>query len=332
MLPFGRRAGCRLALALGIFATPGPHVGGPPTRAWLVVPVTAASAVVILDAQSLAPIRRVPVLGHPQDVVASPLATRVFVLEMGSDSTPGHTVAELDVAGGNVVRRIDLDRCFRPHLGRVSRDGRTLWIACVPFVVEVDLARGIVARRWELPGAGGWNFDVTPDERILVVADFDDSSATLVTRASGALRKIRLSGQPIGVAAGQGNVAWIGTTGTDSLYVVQPSTGSIVARFKSAGSDPARIAFGLNGRVVVVANSRSNSVSIYDAKATRLIRSVPVGGAYPKGLVLDRAGRAAFVSLMESNELIRLDLESGTITARTAVGGSPERAAWVARR
>jgi len=258
------------------------------------------------------------------------------VLEMGTESAPEHSVAELDVPSGRLVRRIELGTCLRPHLGRISHDGGTLWIACVPSIVEVDLEHATIPRRWTLENAGAWNFDVSDDERTLVTANFDDSSATLISRESGAQRVIQLSGKPIGIAvAPHTQLAWIGVTGTDSVYVVDlTSAPSIKSRFPSRGSEPARIAFALDARAVVIANSRSNSVAIYDAM-TRTLRGsvrVPGPGDWPKGVVVSDDGRSAFVSLMGSDQVIRIDVSSGQITGRTVVGKGPERAAWVARR
>jgi YncE-like protein len=304
-----------------------------PSGGWVVVPITAESAAVILDAETLVPLVRVRTLAHPQDAIGSPVAARAFVLEMGTESAPEHSVAEIDVPSGRLVRRIDLATCLRPHLAHASRDGSRLWIACVPYIVELDLASAAITQRWALEGAGAWNFDVSGDERTLVTADFDAGSATLLARESGARHVVRLSGKPIGIAvAPRSALAWIGSTGTDSVYVVDLGTGSIQSRFASSGSEPARVAYALDGRAVVITNSRSNSVAVYDAASLRLLRSVPMPGEWPKGVVVGADGRSAFVSLMGSNELVRVDVASGAITGRVVVGKGPERAGWVTRR
>lgn len=330
-----RTAYARLSVLPAVLLLGG-RVPASPPAGWLVVPITAESTAVILDGETLAPIVRVRTLPHPQDAVASPVGPRAFVLEMGTDSAPEHSVAELDVPSGRLVRRIELGTCLRPHLARISHDGGTLWIACVPSIVEVDLEHATITRRWTLENAGAWNFDVSEDERTLVTANFDDSSATLISHESGAQRVIRLSGKPIGIAvAPHTQLAWIGVTATDSIYVVDlASAPSIKSRFASRGSEPARIAFALDARAVVITNSRSNSVSIYDAMTRTLRGSVRVlrPGDWPKGVVVSDDGRSAFVSLMGSDEVTRIDVSSGQITGRTVVGKGPERAAWVGRR
>jgi DNA-binding beta-propeller fold protein YncE len=120
--------------------------------------------------------------------------------------------------------------------------------------------------------------------------------------------------------------------GTDSLYLLDLRTGLVAARFASHGSAPARIGYSTQNHQVIITNSESNSVSMYDMESMKLTRSVATPPASPKGLVVSDNGTTAFVSLMDSNEVIRVDIPSGKITGRAIVGSGPERAAWVPRR
>src|SRR5690349_22549336 len=120
MMVHGRRtAYARLSLLPAVLLLGG-RVPASPPAGWLVVPITAESTAVILDGETLAPIARVRTLPHPQDAVASPVGPRAFVLEMGTDSAPEHSVAELDVPSGRLVRRIELGTRSEEHTSELQ--------------------------------------------------------------------------------------------------------------------------------------------------------------------------------------------------------------------
>ena len=82
---------------------------------------------------------------------------------------------------------------------------------------------------------------------------------------------------------------------------------------------------------VVVTNSRSNSVSIYDARTRRVRHRLAVPGAGPKGLIIDPLGRTAYVSAMDSHRVVAIEVPTWRVVWSVDVGGSPERMA-IARR
>jgi len=298
----------------------------PQTGQKALVPLTDDSSVAIVDLAVGRLTGRIATRPHPQDLVTGP--DMAYVLEMGTDAEPGHTVAVISPRTTTVTRRIDLAPYHRPHWAQLSRDGGTLWVACAPdsAVLEVDLHHDRLTRVWRVDDASPWMFVVTPDESKLVVAQFDAAAATIFTRATGAAHRVPLSGHPIGIAATpDGREVWVGTTGTDSIYVLDGNSDSVVARFASAGQEPARIVFTPDGQRAVVTASRSDLVLIYDARRRALVASVPTGvNSWPKGLSLD--GVTAYVSLMSAGRLIAIDVESGRHVWSDSVGRGPERA------
>ncbi len=86
----------------------------------------------------------------------------------------------------------------------------------------------------------------------------------------------------------------MGATGTDTIYVLSAGADTVVARFASRGHEPARIVFTPGGERVLVTDSRSDSVTTYDARARRPLMGVFTGArTWPKGLALDGAGAIA---------------------------------------
>ena len=295
------------------------------SRHLALVPLTDDSAVAVVDLAAGRLVGRIATRPHPQDVVIG--SGVVYVLEMGTDQAPGHTIAVVSPSSKTITRRIDIAPYHRPHWGQLSRDGGTLWVACAPdsVVLEIDLRHDGIARVWRVDDASPWMFVVTPDESKIFVAQFDVGAATIFTRASGAAHRVALSGHPIGIAATpDGKEVWIGTTGTDSMYVLDTRVDSVVARFASAGREPARIVFTPDGERAVVTESRSDLVSIYDARRRSVVSSMPTGAnSWPKGLSLD--GATAYVTLMSTGRLLAVDVQSGRRLASIATGHGPER-------
>jgi YVTN family beta-propeller protein len=296
-----------------------------------VVPLTQSARVAVLDLDSLTVLASIPTRPHPQDVVVAPDRAQALVLEMGTTKAPGSSIAVVDLKRMEVVRHIELAPYRQPHWAQLSGDGRMLWVACAPdqVVLELDVVNGGVSRTWRVPDAGPWMFVVTPDERTLVVAGFESGTASVVNRETGRLRRLRLSGSPIGIAASpDGRAVWIGAARTDRIYVVDVASATVTARFSSAGKEPARMAFTPDGTRVVVTNSRSDTVTIYDARTRRVTKSVPTGAnSWPKGLAVAPDGTVAYVSLMDSGRVLVLDLATGAVRGEVRVGESPERVA-----
>jgi YVTN family beta-propeller protein len=295
-----------------------------------VVPLTDQSAVLVLDLSTRQQIATVATLSHPQDAIASGDGRRVYILEMGTDSSPGHTVAVLDPSSLRVVDRIDLRPYRQPHWAVLDVGDRVLWVASAVdrAIVELDLAGRRIARVWRVPDPGPWNFAVTA--HAIVTANFDAGTATIFDRSKGVARTVRLSGKPLGIAtASGGDEVWISTMGTDSMYVLQPSTDSIVARFPSDGSEPARIAVASDSTEVAVTNSRSNTLSVYDSRTRHVRQRVSLPGTGPKGLIIDASGRTAYVSLMDSHQVVAIDESTWRVAWSVSVHGTPERMAVV---
>lgn len=295
-----------------------------------IVPLTDRSAVLALDLGTGERKATVATRSHPQDAVASPDGRWAYILEMGTDSSPGHTVAVLDTRTLHIVDRIELAPYRRPHWAVIDPTGRILWVASPidQSILQIDLTSRRLARVWRVRDAGPWNFAVTP--QVIVTANFDAGTTTIFDRATTKIRGLVLSGQPLGIANSPDNdEVWISTMGTDSIYVIRPGTASVVARFASAGREPARMAVAPDDGAVLVTNTQSNSLSAYDVPSRRLRKLMPLPGAGAKGLVIDTGRHVAYVSLMDSHQVVAVDMRTWDIIWSAEVQGSPERLAVV---
>jgi len=76
-----------------------------------------------------------------------------------------------------------------------------------------------------------------------------------------------------------------------------------------------------DGRYVLVSNWCSYDLSVISVRKGREVRRVAIG-AYPRGIAVVPDGRAAYVAVMGSSHLVRLDLRHWTTTT-VEVGAGP---------
>ncbi len=156
----------------------------------------------------------------------------------------------LDVATGSVEKRFDLSESDAvpgtyPIATAVTRDGKRGFVALwnASEIVELDLARGTVARKLALlkpsspiaPGTHPSDFAFSPDERTLyvVLANRDAVAAVNVSGGQFSVRgyfDTRLPGQsyfgaePVALAVnGDGSRLYVANMGTDSVAVFETS-------------------------------------------------------------------------------------------------------------
>jgi len=88
-------------------------------------------------------------------------------------------------------------------------------------------------------------------------------------------------------------------------------------------SNPSGIAVNPQANTVVVANEKSDSVSVIDLHAETVLASVPVGRA-PKGVAIDQELRIAVVGNSHDDTVSMIDLNTYRVTATIKVGKEPE--------
>jgi DNA-binding beta-propeller fold protein YncE len=297
------------------------------------VPLTRSDAVAFVDLETTSLLSTLPTRVHPQDIVISRDGAEAYVLEMGANEASAEiagSIAVVNMARREIVRRIELAPYRLPHWAQLSGDGRRLWVACAPdrAILEVELESGEIRRVVTVPDVSPWMFVVTPDEQTLVAAGFDSATASVTNLATGEVRSLTLSGNPVGIAAApDSSEVWIGAVGTDTIWVVDVASAKVTAVFASAVPGPVRMEFTPDGAKVVVTHNRGGQVIVYDVRSREMRLTVPTGDdSWPKGFVLTSDGTLAYVSLMGLGKLAVVDLISGTMRAAVEVGTLPERA------
>ena len=218
----------------------------------------------------------------------------------------------------------------------VTRDGKTLFVACVNLgaVVEVDLATN--KRTRELPvQILPFTVRLTPDEQTLVVTNWggepptkddltdksDDigvkvnkegSAATgtvsIVDRSSGKTTNLKVGIHPTGIAI-DGGTAYVTNSLSDSVSVIDIGSKRVMRTFelkfngkKIIGSMPDEIAV-KNGRLYLC-NGGDNAVCEVMAE-TGVVQGYRPAGYYPTGIQITADGETAYVVNTKGNGSVR---------------------------
>ncbi len=272
-------------------ATPGSPAAAPPSERLLVCN-KAEHSLSIFDLAAKKELAVVPTGRGPHEVAVSPDGATAVVTDYG-DQMPGQTLTIVDIAAASVLRTIDLvgpekgsdgltrQRAFlRPHgVQFVAPDRVVVTSESTRRLLLVDLAAGAVTRTWS-----------TPQATMHMVA----VSADLRTAAATSIR--------------EGNVVAFALDGdaTAAKAPIACGDGS-----EGLAIDPVR------GHVWV-GNRSANTVSVVDATAGKVVKTLPTGD-FPFRIVFARGGELAVVTCAEGGQVQVFDAAKGEMLGEVSI-------------
>jgi YVTN family beta-propeller protein len=165
-------------------------------------------------------------------------------------------------------------------------------------------------------GSSGSLLDLRPDGRLLLVANPDSGTVTVIHAIEHVkLREVRVGEQPEGVAwLGDGPLALATLYRAGQVVLFSAETGEIVARLPVA-AEPTAVVLRRDSRRGYVSHDAPGLVSEIDLATRRVLRTFAVGGA-ARGLALSPDEKTLYVTLFRSAVLVGIDLEAGKITGK----------------
>ncbi len=89
------------------------------------------------------------------------------------------------------------------------------------------------------------------------------------------------------------------------------------------GAVPKYVAVTPDDTRVLVTNWCSWTMSVVDITSARLVATIPIGGAYPRGIAITADSRTAFVAVMGSQRIVKVDLASKKVSTFARTGNGP---------
>lgn len=235
----------------------------------------------------------------------------------------------------------------RPRGVRVSPDGAKVYVAlsgspkCPPSMPDSECekliadktADGIavidaVTRKVEkvLPGGSDpEQFDISPDQSRLFIANEDQGTATIVDIASGQIvKELRVGREPEGVkAAPDGSVFLVTGESEHDVSIVDARSGELLGSVK-VGLRPRDIIFTPDGRQAIVSAEANHQVDIIDMATQSVARTIKLQeGVLPMGLALAPDGQFLYVANGRAKTVSKIDLQRGVVLGSVEVGPRP---------
>jgi DNA-binding beta-propeller fold protein YncE len=287
-------------------------------------------ALLVLDPDTLALRHRVTVGNAPHEVVGNRDGTRAFVANYGDGAAPGDSISVVDPVAGTELARLDVRPFLRPHGLALRGDKLYFTSEATRSVVRLDTATGKVD--WVV-GTGesiGHMLELDLPGARVFTANMLSGTVTAVAIAHAPqqpLRHVRVGDKPEGLAlAPDGQSLWVGLNGEGRIVVLDAATLAERARIE-AGVPPARLRFTPDGRLAFTCDPQHDALLVFDARTHALLERVPLPGA-PLGLWPSADSRSAWITLAGTGEVVRIELQEFTVTARGDVGQVADGIGW----
>ena len=271
----------------------------------------------------------------PHEVVATPDGTLAYLpiysdAFLGDPGTDGRAIDVVDLVALRVVDTIDLDFASRPHLPLLGADGRLYVGTELDESISVfDPSSGARVARLPTGRPQSHMFVLSPDGARAYSANVDTGTVSVIDVASetlvdvievaGKIQRISISpdGSTVFTADQESPLlAVIDVATRDISWIELPSTG-----FGSAVTP--------DGATLVVALRWTNQLGVIDL-ASRTLRAVVDVPAHPQAIVIHPDGDSAYSACAEADEVVEVDLRSGTVSRTFATGSQPDGICWAA--
>jgi len=192
----------------------------------------------------------------------------------------------------------------------------------------VDLASGKEMGR-SPTGKMPHEIAVSPDGKQAAVVAYGDKTVDLFDVASRTkLRTINLSPNegPHGIAWLKDGRLVVTTERSQSLAVVDPASGKLLASIKTDQPGTHMVAVSKDGSTAYTANIAGGTVSVIDLNKGRKLRDIAVGGR-PEGIALSNDDLTLWIGDLEGGRVQVFDTDTFDRLAEIKTGGVPIRVA-----
>jgi YVTN family beta-propeller protein len=169
---------------------------------------------------------------------------------------------------------------------------------------------------------------VSPDGKEVYVANLKDGTVSIIDTAS----QKEVAKLPVGKGPAQtgftpdGRFAFVSLSQENAVALIDPATRKVIRKV-AVGTVPIQLYATPDSRTLLVANQGTRkmpgkTVSLIDLTTSKVVKTIETdSGAH--GVVVDRAGRLAYVTNIYANSVSVMDLENRRVTKTIRVGKAP---------
>jgi YVTN family beta-propeller protein len=296
--------------------------------------------VVIVDPQHASVVARIAVGKRPRGIQVSPDHKRAYVALSGSPiGGPNVDESKLpppdrryDGIGVVDLKAQKLINTYPsgadPEAFALSHDGKVLYVSNedVGMMSAVDLSTGTV-RATVAVGSEPEGVAVSQDDRtVYVTCETANSVAVVDAQRMKVLANIPTEKRPRAIFLASRTHRGYVTDEFGAALTVFSTADYKVEKTIALGDPKVVRPMGIassDGRLLYVTTGRFGALLEVDPQAGRVLRTVEKVGQRPWGVALSRDGSKAYTANGPSGDVSVIDLKSGQVEARIAVGGSP---------
>ncbi|MDQ3798141.1 MAG: YncE family protein, partial [Acidobacteriota bacterium] len=250
-----------------------------------------------------------------------------FVANYGAQK-PGSSLSVVDLEAKKEIRRVDLTPLTRPH-GLVEVGGKIYFTSETSRNIgRYDPATNRVDWLMGTGQNGSHMIVVTPDQKRMYTANIGSDSVTAfefqnVPPAQSKITHIAVGKQPEAIdVSPDGKEVWVGLNAEGAIDVVDTATNKFKEKIK-LGERPYRVRFTPDGRYVVATMPVTKELIVIDAATRKEIRRMKLESV-PLGIVFSKDARLAFISAVEQDWILKIDLEKYEVLGKVAGGQAPD--------
>lgn len=306
------------------------------------------NTVSLIDLGSSQTVATVPTGVGPHEAIVSPDGKLAVITNYGA-RTPGNSLTVIDIAGKKAIRTIDLGEYRRPH--------GIVWLQRAEVVVTAEANKALLIVNIE-SGEIKKAIPTGQDVSHMVVVSAKHQKAFVANIGSGSVTVIDLRGgskvTDINTGAGaegidispNENEVWVSNRAADTISIIDTASLKILGTLESK-KFPIRVKFTSNGKHVLVSNAQSGDVVVFDAKARKEIKRVPMEvtaaeasqnsnrlftqfgkSPVPVGILVAPKLPLAFVANTNADIVTVIDISSWSIAGRLTAGKEPDGLAY----
>jgi YVTN family beta-propeller protein len=122
----------------------------------------------------------------------------------------------------------------------------------------------------------------------------------------------------------EGKDACTSAAGVSRSFVYKIDTSTFeVTKVVKAGAVPKYVAVTPNGKQVLVTNWCSMDLTVIDARTAKVIATIAIPGAHPRGIAVSRDSTTAYVAVMGSGKVVAVNLKTHRVSLLAKTGDGP---------
>lgn len=287
----------------------------------------AESTLAIIDAAEMKVLGKVPTGDSPHEVVILPDGKTAIVANYGAQ-TPGSSFSVIDIEAKKEIRRVDLLPLMRPHGiqeigGKVYFTSETnrLIARYDPAADKVDWIMGTGQNASHMIAG-------SLDQKKFYTANIASDSVTAfefatVPPAGSKITHIPVGKQPEAIdLSPDGKEVWVGLNAEGAIDIVDTASAKVVEKIK-LGERPYRVKFTPDGKQVVSTIPNTKQLIVTDTATRKEIKRIQLESV-PLGIVFSKDGKIAFVTAVQNDFVLKIDLEKGEVIGKVDIGQGPD--------